>query len=89
MAISFGNAKSNINTTQRSNELKTPREQVIADLISEIRINGNVTLRGFGTFKVKAMPARNARNPRTGEQVQVPARNKLTFTPAKAMKEII
>lgn len=65
----------------------TPKDQVIADIISELRINGQASIRGFGTFKVKGVAARTARNPRTGEAVEVPARNKIAFTPAKALKE--
>lgn len=62
-------------------------QKVFADIFAKLRISGNVTVRGFGTFKVKAMAARAARNPRTGETVQVAARNKIAFTPAKALKE--
>lgn len=65
----------------------TPRDQVFSDILSELKINGQATVRGFGTFKVKGMAARTARNPRTGEAVSVPAHNKLTFKPAKTLKE--
>lgn len=41
-----------------------------------------VRLQGFGSFTVKDRAARTARNPRTGEQVEVPAARKLAFKPA-------
>ncbi len=46
-----------------------------------------VSIPGFGKFKVQNKPARTARNPRTGESVAVPATRKLSFQPAKALKD--
>jgi DNA-binding protein HU-beta len=53
--------------------------------ISEHTGNGDtVRLIGFGSFVVKAHKARTARNPRTGEAVDVPESTKLSFKPSKA-----
>lgn len=47
-------------------------------------INGeNIEIRGFGTFKVRRRKSRMARNPRTGEPVEVPARAVPVFKPSK------
>jgi DNA-binding protein HU-beta len=46
-----------------------------------------VALNGFGKFKVKDTPARQGRNPSTGEAIQIAASRKLAFTPAKAVKD--
>lgn len=46
-----------------------------------------ISLNGFGKFKVKASPAREGRNPATGEPLKIKASKKLTFTPAKAVKD--
>ncbi len=46
-----------------------------------------VSLNGFGKFKVKASPAREGRNPATGAAMTIAASNKLTFSPAKAVKD--
>ena len=46
-----------------------------------------VSLNGFGKFKVKASPAREGRNPSTGATIQIAASKKLGFTPAKAVKD--
>lgn len=46
-----------------------------------------VSLNGFGKFKVKNMPAREGRNPATDDTIQIAASKKLTFTPAKAVKD--
>lgn len=44
---------------------------------------------GFGKFKVKATPEREARNPATGATIKVPAAKKLAFAPAKALKDAL
>jgi len=46
-----------------------------------------VALNGFGKFKVKDSPAREGRNPATGEAITIKASKKLNFTPAKAIKD--
>ena len=46
-----------------------------------------VSLPGFGKFKVKATPERDGRNPSTGATIKIAAANKLTFAPAKALKD--
>lgn len=46
-----------------------------------------VSLPGFGKFKMKSMPERGGRNPSTGEAITIAASKKVTFTPAKALKD--
>lgn len=46
-----------------------------------------VAINGFGKFKVKASPARDGRNPSTGETIKIKASKKLTFAAAKAIKD--
>ena len=46
----------------------------------------NIEIRGFGTFKVKHRKSRMARNPRTGEPVQVPSRAVPIFKPSKQLR---
>lgn len=45
-----------------------------------------IEIRGFGTFKVRHRKARVARNPRTGEPVEVPARVSPVFKPSKHLR---
>ena len=49
----------------------------------------SIELRGFGSFKVREQKARKARNPRTGEPVQVPARSVPSFKPSKLWRDRI
>jgi nucleoid DNA-binding protein len=48
-----------------------------------------VTLIGFGTFKVNKRAARTGRNPRTGTELKVAARNAPAFTAGKALKDAV
>jgi DNA-binding protein HU-beta len=58
--------------------------------IREAALKGEeVSLPGFGKFKVQDKPARTARNPRTGETIAVAATRKLAFQPAKALKDAL
>jgi integration host factor subunit beta len=60
-------------------------EAIIETLLQEKRIE----LRNFGVFEVKRRKPRKARNPRTGERVDVPAKVVVTFKPGKEMEERI
>lgn len=46
-----------------------------------------VSISGFGKFKVKESAAREGRNPATGDTIQIAASKKLGFSPAKAVKD--
>ena len=63
-------------------------DSLIQAVTDELAAGGNVSLVGFGTYKVAKRKARIGRNPRTGEQIQIAASQKVKFLPAKALKEI-
>jgi len=46
----------------------------------------NIEIRGFGTFKVRNRKSRMARNPRTGDPVEVPSRSVPVFKPSKHLR---
>ncbi len=49
-----------------------------------------VEIRGFGTFFVKKLKEKySARNPRTGELIYIPEKNKVRFRPSKNLKKLI
>ena len=48
-----------------------------------------IELRNFGVFEVRRRKPRVARNPKTNAQVQVPAKNVVTFKPGKEMEDLI
>jgi len=48
-----------------------------------------VSVPGFGKFKVQSKPARTGRNPSTGATIQIAASKKVVFQPAKALKDAL
>src|SRR6478672_6756368 len=58
-------------------------DAIIETLVKE----GRIELRNFGVFEVKQRKPRKARNPRTGERVDVASKNVVTFQPGKEMEE--
>lgn len=72
---------------------KKDTENVVAtfiDVIKESLIKGEkISLSGFGTFDVVERAARTARNPKTGESIEVGASKSPKFKPAKALKESV
>jgi DNA-binding protein HU-beta len=48
-----------------------------------------VSIPGFGKFKVQDKPARTGRNPSTGAAIEIAASRKLAFQPAKALKDAL
>ena len=53
--------------------------RVLGGITEALVSEGRVELRNFGVFAVKGRRPRRARNPRTGEAVDVPARRVVTF----------
>jgi len=59
-------------------------------LITEaLKAGETVQIMGFGTFEVRERAATTARNPRTGETVEVAAKKVPAFKPGKALKEAV
>jgi DNA-binding protein HU-beta len=64
-------------------------ESVIKHIQDALKDGQEVRLPGFGNFKVADRKATKARNPRTGEEVDVPASRVAKFAPAKGLKEAL
>ena len=64
-------------------------EAVFSGIIDAAKAGDEVNLPGFGKFKVKDAPARQGRNPSTGEAMEIAASRKLTFSPAKQVKDAL
>lgn len=62
-------------------------ETVFEALKSEFLSGKDVTIFGFGSFKVKTRAARESRNPRTGEKVHVDEKKTVTFKPVAKLKD--
>lgn len=64
-------------------------DTVIDSVISSLKKGGEVSIAGLGIFSTKIRPARQARNPRTGEPISVPAMRVPKFRAAKALKDAV
>ena len=62
---------------------------VFSTITKALKKKDTVTLAGFGTFKVNRRKARKGRNPQTGEEINIKAKDVPKFVPGKALKEAI
>lgn len=64
-------------------------DMVFDSITASLKKGDEVSIAGFGIFSAKMRAARTARNPRTGEAVNVPAMKVPKFKAAKALKEAV
>lgn len=64
-------------------------DTVFESITKALAKGDEVAVSGFGTFLTKKRQARTARNPRTGESVNVPAMQVPKFRPGKGLKEAV
>ena len=62
-------------------------DAILANITAAVATGEEVSLNGFGKFKLKDTPERQGRNPSTGEAITIAASRKLTFAPAKAVRD--
>jgi len=78
---------------EKANLTKTQMQAALTALletITEVVANGDkVTLVGFGTFESKERSAREGRNPKTGDTVQIPAATVPSFSAGKTFREAV
>ncbi|RMG08607.1 MAG: HU family DNA-binding protein [Planctomycetota bacterium] len=61
--------------------------QLTLEAFADVVLNeGRLELRNFGVFEVKRRAPRKARDPRTGETLDLPARNTIVFRPGRALE---
>src|SRR5664280_1951845 len=60
---------------------------ILAQMADALAQGERIEIRGFGSFDLHHWPARIARNPRTGEAVNLPAIVKVHFKPGKEMRD--
>ena len=61
----------------------------IAAITDALKADDKVQIVGFGAFEVKERPARKARNPKTGEDIPIPATKVPAFKAGKALKDAV
>ena len=72
---------------------KTDIREVMEGFLDSVKFsfkkNDPLEIRGFGTFHVVSRAQRKARNPRTGEEVLIPARKRPVFKPSREIIKIV
>jgi DNA-binding protein HU-beta len=64
-------------------------DAVFSTISGELKKGGDVRLVGFGNFSVSRREASTGRNPQTGAEVQIPARNVPKFSAGKGLKDAV
>ena len=68
-----------------NNNVEKIVESIFKYLGNALAEGRNIEIRGLGTFEIKRMPARNARNPKTGESIMIEEKNKLKWKSSKLL----
>ncbi|OIP65260.1 MAG: DNA-binding protein HU [Candidatus Yonathbacteria bacterium CG10_big_fil_rev_8_21_14_0_10_43_136] len=64
-------------------------DAILEEMVKTLKNGEEVSIAGLGIFSTKARAARTARNPKTGESIQVKATTVPKFRAAKALKDAV
>lgn len=64
-------------------------ETIFESIKESLAKGGKVEIRGFGNFRLRNRNARKARNPKTGESVEVPPKKVPYFKVGKELREMV
>ncbi len=83
-----------VEEVSKASELTKKHSEVIVNtvfhsIIDALKQGEKIELRGFGSFRIRQRGSRKGRNPKTGEQVDVPAKKIPYFKPGKELKELL
>jgi integration host factor subunit beta len=73
--------------TRRDSEVIV--ETIFASVVDALKRGEKIEIRGFGSFRIRQRNPRTGRNPKTGVQVQVPAKRVAYFKPSKEMRDLV
>ena len=69
-------------------EARKAVETVFDVILKKLQEGEELSLVGFGSFKIKERKARKGRNPQTGEEIEIQAKRVVKFTPGNKLKNI-
>jgi integration host factor subunit beta len=83
-----------IEEVSRVVEMPRKDSEVIVDaifdsIVRSLRTADKIEIRGFGSFRTRQRPPRVGRNPKTGKQIEVPAKRIPYFKPSKELKDLV
>lgn len=70
-------------------DAETAMNALVSGIQNALKSGDKVLISGLGTFKVKERAARKGRNPKSGEEVMIPASKKVAFSASKELKEAV
>jgi DNA-binding protein HU-beta len=70
-------------------EAQSAVDCVLDSITKALKKGDTVTFVGFGTFKVDKRKARKGRNPQTGAEIKIKAKNVTKFVAGKALKDAV
>ena len=76
-------------TNMTSAEVEKVMDGIFGTIGDVLKSGDKVTIAGFGKFVAKYQKARDARNPKTGENIKVPARFSVKFSPSSILKNAV
>ena len=76
-------------TGMKKKDAATAVDAVLDTIMDTLGSKEQVSLVGFGTFDVRARAERMGRNPRTGEQITIPAGSACVFRPGRKLRDSI
>lgn len=76
-------------TGLRKSEASRAVDAILETMTDALKRGEEVRLTGFGTFKVTATKPRIGRNPRTGEQIRIPAGKRPSFSSGTRLVEAV
>ena len=87
------NKKAMIDFVAEATGLKKKDSKIVIDAVLDairegLKTEGKVPIVGFGTFELYQRKARKGRNPKTQEELQIPAKTALKFRVSKNLKEL-
>lgn len=72
-----------------NNEVEKIFSKIINSFSESLATNDRIEIRGFGTFSIKERSKRTARNPKTGEKINVEPKKSLHFKTSKEMRKLL
>ena len=83
-----------VDAVSRVTELNRKDSEIVVESLFEssvkaLKSGDKLEVRGFGSFRIRERRARQGRNPKTGEKVNVPEKRVPYFKPSKELKDLI
>ncbi len=70
-------------------DIGTVLDSILDSIEASLKAGNDVSLVGFGTWNKKSRAARTGRNPQTGAAIKIAAKNTVTFSAGKALKDSV